>query len=108
MFYLKASLYQGKEPTEEETENCHKSLKLIDGLIGGRKYVAGDELTIADISIAHTISLLVCNDFKDLELFTNLKVWYNNIKEESNYLKESSEIARAEYEKILAKRQNAA
>jgi glutathione S-transferase len=40
-------------------EDVHKFLKVLEGHLSGRKFLAGDELSIADISIATGLSVVL-------------------------------------------------
>ncbi|CAG2171954.1 unnamed protein product, partial [Oppiella nova] len=63
----------GIVPTDQQITNYKNSLKLIDTLIGNNKYVAGGEhLTIADLSVLATTTLLSINDFEDFNDHPNL------------------------------------
>ena len=77
----------------------------MDQLIGDKKFVVGDDLTIADLSIAHSTSMLGYNEFKDCEEMPNLMTWYNGIKEVSSHFKDSCDKAREAYEKWLEDKQ---
>ncbi|CAG2173968.1 unnamed protein product, partial [Oppiella nova] len=63
----------GIVPTDQQITNYKNSMKLIDTLIGNNKYVAGGEhLTIADLSVLATTTLLSINDFEDFNDHPNL------------------------------------
>ncbi len=79
---------RGAEPTEQQITNFKNNLKLLDTLIGANKYVAGNELTIADLSVLASTASLEFNDLKDLSDLPNLKGWYNRLKTELTYFEE--------------------
>ena len=81
-------MYSGAEPTEQQVTNFKNNLKLLDTLIGDNKYVAGNELTIADLSIVATITTLAINDFKDLADAPNVKRWLDRLTKELPYYEE--------------------
>ncbi|CAG2167928.1 unnamed protein product [Oppiella nova] len=79
----------GTKPTDQQMETYRKTLKLIDTLIGGNKYVAGGgNLTIADLSLTGVTSMLAINEYKDLDEYPNLKTWYNGMQLELSYFQD--------------------
>lgn len=46
----------GKKPVPASAEALEGSFKILDTILEGNKWVAGDQLTIADFSIITTIS----------------------------------------------------
>ena len=81
-------LFRGTEPTEQQTTNYKNNLKLMDTLIGANKYVTGNELTIADLSVLASTTILEINDYKDLTDYPNLKAWFDRIRKELPYYEE--------------------
>ncbi|BFF92708.1 glutathione S-transferase D4-like [Drosophila madeirensis] len=55
------------------------ALELLNTFLEGQKYVAGSQLTIADISILATIATIELVDF-DLAKYPNVAKWYANAK----------------------------
>ena len=52
----------------------------MDKLIDGRKYAAGDRLTIADLALVATVSTLDMLDY-DFSGYKNVKEWYKWVQE---------------------------
>ena len=81
-------LYKGTEVTEQQLTNFKNNLKLLDTLIGSNKYVAGNDLTIADFSVLASTSVLEIKDFKDLDEYPNVKRWFDGLRKELPYYEE--------------------
>ncbi|CAG2165885.1 unnamed protein product [Oppiella nova] len=98
----RAKLFTGVDPPEDKVTTLMNTLKLLDQIIGGSRYVAGDELTIADLSLlANTVYL----DWVDLDIseFANYKRWYTTLKKDLPYFNEINAISREEKEAMVAK-----
>ena len=83
-----SKLYKGVDPSEQEVTNFKNNLKLLDTLIGDNKYVTGNELTIADLSVLASTTVLAINDFSDLNDVPNVKQWFDRIRKELHYYQE--------------------
>ena len=81
-------LFRGTEPTEQQRKNFDNSLKLLDTLIGSNNYVTGDDLTIADLSLFASTTMLGLNDYKDVEEYSNVKAWFQRLQKELPYYEE--------------------
>ncbi|CAG2113888.1 unnamed protein product [Medioppia subpectinata] len=79
---------RGVEPHENSVKNFKNNFKVLDTFIGDNKYVAGNELTIADISYLSTLTALALNDYKELDDFPNVKNWFFRIQKELPYFDE--------------------
>jgi hypothetical protein len=71
--------------TTDETYKNH--LRTLDRLLVGKKYLVGDNLTIADLSCMTTLSEAEIVDY-DYSPFENISRWYNGLKEELPYYDE--------------------
>ncbi|KAI1285674.1 Glutathione S-transferase 1, isoform C [Halotydeus destructor] len=80
-------LFYGKEVEEGKEQVFKDKLTLLDGFLNGQKYVAGDTLTIADLSILAGISFLAISDY-DLSAYANIVAWQANLEQELPYHKE--------------------
>lgn len=51
---------EGKTPIDSNkvSEDIHKFLTVLEGQVAGRKFLVGEELTIADISVATALSVV--------------------------------------------------
>ena len=82
-------IFRGIEPTEQQVTNFKNNLKLLDQLLGNNKYAAGSDLTIADLSLLATLSVLIVNDYKDLtENAPNAKKYVDRLPKELPYYNE--------------------
>ena len=88
MCFQLAKIYRGAEPNEQQITNFKNNLKVLDALIGDNKYVAGNELTIADLSVLSTTTSLALNDYKDLDDVPNVKRWFEGLTKELPYYEE--------------------
>jgi len=79
----------GKVPTEQQVTAYKNNAKLVDTLIGDNKYIAGGEqLTIADLSLLATTTLLSIEDYQDFDECPNLKRWFTALQTELPYFDE--------------------
>ncbi|KAG5674797.1 hypothetical protein PVAND_004745 [Polypedilum vanderplanki] len=63
------------EVTPEVREKLKNALKYLEGILEKQKFFAGDEATLADISILSTV-VQIKNTFGGLGNFSNLKAWF--------------------------------
>ncbi|XP_041364716.1 glutathione S-transferase 1-like [Gigantopelta aegis] len=68
-------------PTTERETAFHTCLDYLDGLLKGKLYLMGSELTIADISICASLSIWESID-EDISRWKNLLKWYQRIKDQ--------------------------
>ncbi|CAG2167956.1 unnamed protein product [Oppiella nova] len=79
--------FMGVEPTEQSLKVFNDTMKLLDELIGNKKYLNGNHLTIADLSVlATTYTLKILN--KDMTPFPNFKTWITGLTAEFPYVEE--------------------
>ncbi|CAG2170515.1 unnamed protein product [Oppiella nova] len=89
--------FMGLEMSEENKTKFNDTIKLLDQLIGNNKYVAGSNLTIADLSVLATTNSLIIFDM-DLSPYPNFKTWMTGLTEELPYF---DEINKFENEDIM-------
>nr|XP_031829474.1 glutathione S-transferase 1-like [Nomia melanderi] len=65
---------------ESEVRAVEKSCERLNIFLEGNEFVAGDALTIADISISTSIIFLQCFSF-DIGRYDNVAAWFNRCKE---------------------------
>nr|AAS79891.1 gst1 [Spodoptera litura] len=73
-------------PTKEQTDKLNSAYEILDKFLQKTKFVAADHLTVADISLAASVSsasLLVPID----EKYSKLTAWFNTIQQEDWYKK---------------------
>ncbi len=63
------------------SDDVHKFLKVLEGQLSGRKFLVGDELSIADISIATGVAIVLTTLLGEEErkAYPNVNAWYLNI-----------------------------
>lgn len=74
------------EPSAEKVLAFDNKLKQMNQLIGGNKFLTGDQLTIADLSIAAFNHQLP--EFYDLTDYPNIKRWLSTVSTELPYFEE--------------------
>ncbi|KAI1285673.1 Glutathione S-transferase 1, isoform C [Halotydeus destructor] len=84
---LYPTLFHGKEPEEGKEQVFKDKLALLDGYLSGGKYVAGDALTIADLSVLASVSFLDVASY-DLTPYANIVAWRARLELELPYNKE--------------------
>lgn len=84
----------GKETklTEEGKKTIHESVRLLEALMSDDDWLAGQHMTIADISILSIISQLDYCGF-DVSKYTKVAAWYERCKSLSCF-KENAEGAK--------------
>lgn len=84
---LKAIFFQGlKEVSPQQVEDVNAAYDILDKYLQKTKFVAGNHLTVADVSCVATISsldALVPVDNK----YAKLKAWWSSLQEEEWYQK---------------------
>ena len=82
--------YLDTAPSEEQVKVFESNLKIVNDLLGDNKYLTGNHLTIADLSVLaqlHDIST-AGYDLKDMP---NMKRWITTLKSELPYYEEINE-----------------
>lgn len=77
----------GAPPNEDKLKAFKEKLELLDKLIGQNKYVTGDNLTIADLSIFAGLSIFPVINF-DYSEYQNVKRWYDDLMKENPIISE--------------------
>ena len=68
-----------------DNKACKKNLELLDQLIGSNKYLAGNDLTLADLSVLARLSYTDIAKY-DLSDYKNVERWRSHLeKEVKNY-----------------------
>ncbi|XP_011873043.1 PREDICTED: uncharacterized protein LOC105564891 [Vollenhovia emeryi] len=65
---------------EADLARVEKSFEVLNALLDGKEFVAGDNLTIADFTISTTICTALCCDF-DIGRYDNVAAYYDRCKE---------------------------
>ena len=77
----------GAPASEDKLKAFKDKLELLDKLIGQNKYVTGDDLTIADLSIFAGLSIFPIINF-DYSEYPNLRRWYDDLMKEHPIISE--------------------
>ena len=81
----------GVEPQKEVVDQLKEKLSLLNTLIGNKKYVAADHLTIADLYLYSMMGIVhdaAATGKWDLNQFPNLNKWLERIPAEHPHLVE--------------------
>ena len=79
------------EPPKESLDQLKEKISSLNTLIGNKKYVAADHLTIADLSLFSTmgqIKGISAAEKWDLNEFPNLKRWLETLQDQHSELAE--------------------
>ncbi|KPJ08371.1 Glutathione S-transferase D7 [Papilio machaon] len=79
--FLKWPMLAGKEYNEEKAEKLKEVVGWLNSMLEGRKFVAGDKLSIADITTVVTMSNLDSLGF-DYSSYPNVKSWFERTVKE--------------------------
>ncbi|KAI1285678.1 Glutathione S-transferase 1, isoform C [Halotydeus destructor] len=82
-----AKLIPGKVVEEGKEQAFKDKLALLEGYLSGNKYVAGDTLTIADLSIVAGIGFLKVVNY-DLTAYPNIVAWRARLEQGLPFYKE--------------------
>ena len=80
-------LYLGVDPGEDRINALKNNLSILDQLIGDNKYVTGDQLTIADLTILANTWVMITSGY-DLKAYPNFKRWITGLESELKYFDE--------------------
>jgi len=105
---LFTKLFSGVDPPEDKVNAFKNNLKLLDALIGDNKYLVGNNLTIADLSVLSTTVFLEKMDF-DVKDYPNFKRWTATLSQQLPYFQDINGFdmkaeAMVYIEKVKAKR----
>lgn len=88
--YFYPQVFGGAPADKEKLAKIEESLKLLDGFLDGQKYVAGPNLTVADLSIIAGVSSFEASDI-DFKKYANIKKWYELVKSTAPGYQEANE-----------------
>ncbi|XP_050462311.1 glutathione S-transferase D1-like [Cataglyphis hispanica] len=77
--YIPVMRGQASSIKEEDLEKVKRSFEVLNLLLEGKEFAAGDNLTIADFTISTTICLILCFDF-DIGPYDNVVAYYDRCK----------------------------
>lgn len=85
--YFYPKLFDGNELEAKNEVKLKFSLELMDQFLAKNKYMAGDQLTLADISLLASMTFPIIMEY-DLTGYTNLDNWIHRIQKELPYYDE--------------------
>nr|AEE63485.1 unknown [Dendroctonus ponderosae] len=88
--YYYPIIFAGASKDAAKMEKINDAMKFLDIFLEGQKFVAGDQLTVADLAIVATISTYEVVGY-DLAPYKNITKWFNNIKQTAPGYKEANE-----------------
>jgi len=88
MEYFAPLIRTGSVGDEEKHKAFKQSLDYLNGFLEGNKYVAGNHVTIADLSIVATISTIQFALDYDFSHWKNINQWLKTIEKELPYYEE--------------------
>ncbi|KAL0832362.1 hypothetical protein ABMA28_001794 [Loxostege sticticalis] len=77
--YFYPQVFGGAPADKEKFTGVENALKLLDTFLEGQKYCAGNNLTVADLSLIASVSSLEASDVNFLK-YPNIKRWYETVK----------------------------
>nr|WGO51738.1 glutathione S-transferase delta 1 [Ectropis grisescens] len=80
----------GKQVDEDRKTKLEDALQFLDTFLEGQTYVAGDSLTLADLSLVATVSTIELSDV-DLSKYDNIKRWYETMQKTAPGYKEANQ-----------------
>lgn len=99
-------LFKGQKPTDEQLAVLHERVTVLDKYLEGKKYLVGDERTLADISHYATVGFAVEGFAMDVSKHPHVSAWYKLIKSELPYDEEVNvgplKQVRKRYEQVMA------
>ena len=81
-------LMRGEAIDESKVPALKDKLKILDDALDGKKYVVGDNRTLADLVLLVTVTTLEVLEKLDTSEFANIKTWADGLKEELPYYQE--------------------
>ncbi|CAG2169353.1 unnamed protein product [Oppiella nova] len=99
-FFTKVFL--GVDPPQDKVDAVNNIIKIIDTVIGDNKYLTGDELTIADLSLLAGTIYIEWAQY-DLSEYPNYQRWYSYLKTDLAYFAEINEFSEEEKHQMVDK-----
>jgi len=78
-------LFKGLKPTDDQVNMWRDKVAILDKYLDGRKYLVGENRTLADVSNYATITFAVNALALALDEFPNVAAWFEQIKSELPY-----------------------
>lgn len=81
LFFQYPQILFGQPPSQEKETVMKGKLSILENILSHQPYIAGDHLTVADLSIVNTLSLLQVCDYS-LASYPHLDKWVHKVKSE--------------------------
>ncbi|XP_063371562.1 glutathione S-transferase 1-1-like [Cydia fagiglandana] len=88
--YFYPQLFGGAPADQGKLQKIEEALKFLDTFLEGQKYVAGPNLTLADLSLIASVSSFEATDI-DFKKYSNVKRWYETVKSTAPGYQEANE-----------------
>ncbi|XP_048001479.1 glutathione S-transferase 1-1-like [Leguminivora glycinivorella] len=88
--YFYPQIFGGAPADQGKLQKIEEALKFLDTFLEGQKYVAGPNLTIADLSLIASVSSFEATDI-DFKKYSNVKRWYETVKSTAPGYQEANE-----------------
>ncbi|XP_023939624.1 glutathione S-transferase 1-1 [Bicyclus anynana] len=88
--YFYPQIFGGAPADKDKLAKVEDALQLLDTFLDGQKYVAGPNLTVADLSIVAGVSSFEASDI-DFKKYANVKRWYETVKSTAPGYQEANE-----------------
>ncbi|KAG6461953.1 hypothetical protein O3G_MSEX012959 [Manduca sexta] len=88
--YFYPQVFGGAPADKEKFAKIEDALQLLDKFLDGQKYVAGPNLTVADLSLIASVSSFEATDI-DFKKYPNIKRWYETVKSTAPGYQEANE-----------------
>lgn len=72
------------KPSDEALKAYREKVALVDGYLAGKKFLVGDNKTLADLSMYAMLGMATMVDF-DFSEFKNVKAWMDRLRAEMPY-----------------------
>ncbi|KAK9887080.1 hypothetical protein WA026_020022 [Henosepilachna vigintioctopunctata] len=85
---FKPIVHQGKEKSDipqEHKDNLFNSFQTLEAIIGNKTYLTGDNVTIADLSLATLVSSVKIAFPAEMERFPKLGAWLEKLEQRPSY-----------------------
>ncbi|KFM73999.1 Glutathione S-transferase 1, isoform C, partial [Stegodyphus mimosarum] len=99
--YLYPHLFQGKPADPEKNEVFKKALGFLDQFLSKKDYVAGNNITLADLSIIASLSFAAELADYSFDEFPKVNAWYQKVKSEIPGYKEINDEPLQQFKQIL-------
>ncbi|KAJ8724239.1 hypothetical protein PYW08_015713 [Mythimna loreyi] len=88
--YFYPQVFGGAPADKDKLAKIEDALQLLNTFLEGQKFVAGPNLTVADLSIVAGVSSFEASDI-DFKKYSNIKRWYETVKTSAPGYQEANE-----------------